>query len=842
MCLEDLEQGQWELDEGDGKQGFLLKYKNREVEAMYYLLLSEERGRLFVFVACFWASFACVEFVLGESWKRLAQNDIAGKVTAMSRLAKVGYLLIASWLVYRRKLMFEPITIMSVMIVTCLFVTDNAFRMTKLFGTTFADDWFGSCRYASCFDDSFFLLLLTLCTSSMPLLLSVRLSSGWMLGPWSVFIYALSSLLWGPQSPFEHGQVCLCYATMCCIIYYGSYRIERDSRDRWFQAQLLRSRVIGQQQRLDRQQTWLRHVEAKLAAMEICVQRSTVAAREPHKDDGILRTVPIPPELSLDEFAVRMEDVPNSVLASLLAGKTCDRHRLRRMAERVLDESYSMREFFEDCMLTFPELGLFHGVSSNYISDKSTATAASSQACKGDLAEYQRTIGAMFSVFWLLRLDMGGKEGFCYGCDEDWRIRGDASGAFNTAAREHFFTTMAWAVVAKMVSSAVGTSVERIEAMLALTAIHDIMKVHGLCPKVAEHHAPYRGYKAGEIINDHDAALAYVLIYYPDLLPSFRTLPKASRELVLFTQADMHFNHGWFVQAEAPPGAMLRTLKQVLSKATPGDLAFYFFHWLTDLSGAEGGPLAGAEKFLFSFPQSVLSSFLWSIPFLQLLSTKTETEVFESYLKVRVERAIQNKPLPSGPSAVALMRLVVMAQSGGELALEAFSKLSEDAQRALMYEMAYTGIAGQQYSINKLVDDAGPALFVYYGPALLQRCKTVEEMVIGLHTLAAVYHAGRSLFPLQRGSANTVVTLEAGALRSRNMSAVAAGESSCDGKIWVLDAEGSQEGKVKLITPSQFNRMARQGARLRCLEVDAPTPDFFELDETLTGLMVSALV
>ncbi len=68
----------------------------------------------------------------------------------------------------------------------------------------------------------------------------------------------------------------------------------------------------------------------------------------------------------------------------------------------------------------------------------------------------------------------------------------------------------------------------------------------------------------------------------------------------------MHFNHGWFVQAEAPPGLMLAKFKHALRNASAADLAFYFLHWLPDLSGAEGQPLAGAEKFAVRFPLPVL--------------------------------------------------------------------------------------------------------------------------------------------------------------------------------------------------------------------------------------------
>eukprot|EP00429_Kryptoperidinium_foliaceum_P024325 CAMPEP_0176149674 /NCGR_PEP_ID=MMETSP0120_2-20121206/76378_1 /TAXON_ID=160619 /ORGANISM="Kryptoperidinium foliaceum, Strain CCMP 1326" /LENGTH=52 /DNA_ID=CAMNT_0017486489 /DNA_START=8 /DNA_END=163 /DNA_ORIENTATION=+ len=51
---------------------------------------------------------------------------------------------------------------------------------------------------------------------------------------------------------------------------------------------------------------------------------------------------------------------------------------------------------------------------------------------------------------------------------------------------------------------------------------------------------------------------------------------------------------GWLVQAEAPPGALLSTLRaRVLAgKASQQDLAFYFVHWFTDFAGAVPTPLA----------------------------------------------------------------------------------------------------------------------------------------------------------------------------------------------------------------------------------------------------------
>ena len=69
-----------------------------------------------------------------------------------------------------------------------------------------------------------------------------------------------------------------------------------------------------------------------------------------------------------------------------------------------------------------------------------------------------------------------------------------------------------------------------------------------LLPRVAEAHAPFHGFRAGDVINDHDAALHYVLEHHPDALPSFGGLSPELKRLVLFTQSRMSFNHGWLVQ------------------------------------------------------------------------------------------------------------------------------------------------------------------------------------------------------------------------------------------------------------------------------------------------------
>lgn len=125
------------------------------------------------------------------------------------------------------------------------------------------------------------------------------------------------------------------------------------------------------------------------------------------------------------------------------------------------------------------------------------------------------------------------------------------------------------------------------------------------------------------------AARRYVLEHFAESLPSFYALPEAQQKSVRFTQSKMAFNHGWLVQAEAPPAALFGKFKQVITrdKVEDMDVAFYFVHWLTDLAGAEPTPLEGSEKFVLKFPMPVLASFIKSFSIINELAHKTETEV-----------------------------------------------------------------------------------------------------------------------------------------------------------------------------------------------------------------------
>jgi len=341
-----------------------------------------------------------------------------------------------------------------------------------------------------------------------------------------------------------------------------------------------------------------------------------------------------------------------------------------------------------------------------------------------------------------------------------------------------------------------GHDEERTLAMLALTAIHDIMKIEALAPTVSKEHGDYGDYKVGDVISDHDVALGYILEHYQDALPSYAGLPERQRQSVKFTQCNMAYNMGWLVQAEAPPGALFGKFKSIIDsgEARPDDIAFYFTHWLTDLAGAEPCPQEGCEKFVLKFPQKVLLSFVKSFPVVQHLSTKSETSVLDDYLEWRWQ---DHEPdlgeVPTGPGSVARMRLVVMAQGNSPKVLAAYAALSAEDRDVLDQELARTGRVEQRYARDTLPASSGPALLVYYAPALMQK-NCASDPDGALRVLAEVLRQGRNLWPLDESAAGETVTLQIHALKDLEVQAMKALQA---GEFWTLYRNSSVNALVQ---------------------------------------------
>jgi len=561
-----------------------------------------------------------------------------------------------------------------------------------------------------------------------------------------------------------------------------------------------------------------------------------------------MKRVPIPEAVkqNLSRISQRMKDekassaVPSPFLVSAQRGQVTDWTTAKRIAKRIADPDYSLKSFLKD-LDCFPELHLYM-LDCNEEQVKEMATG--SGRTLGD--EYQRTIGAFFAIYWLIRIASDGKRGFSFGVDKEWRPfsppKEDSKDLYPTEKRLKFFNQIQWDQFERLLIDAqllivkkgkkgekeLKVNEKRVLTLLALTAFHDIMKVTELIPKVQPEHAPYHEYKAGDSIGDHDHALSYIMDHYPSLLPSFQGLDPQERLSVQFTQCQLQFNQGWLVQAEAPPGAIFTKFRELLirdhqSKMEPRDIALYFVHWLTDLAGAEPTPLGGCEKFVVKFPLPVLNSFLRSFSFVEKIAEKTETEVMEDYLKMRWkehEPSLGN--FPERGEAIAKMRLVCMAQTNSMKILQGFDELSQDDKDILCQEMARTGCIGQHFSSHLAPKDVqvgpgGPAILVYYGPAFLQSLGA-DNPTARLSILAEVYRATRDLWPLNVKQVGSSVTVRIDTIKALGINEILAAYNQ--GEVWLLVKHNDAEAFVERSSRRKLNQFIISSQRVRILDIN----------------------
>uniref|UniRef100_A0A7S2MS25 Uncharacterized protein n=1 Tax=Zooxanthella nutricula TaxID=1333877 RepID=A0A7S2MS25_9DINO len=619
------------------------------------------------------------------------------------------------------------------------------------------------------------------------------------------------------------------FSATCAGLWYGRYRVELRERLAWSERRAIDHRFEQQEMRIRENNEIARNLAESLAAMQ---QWKDSPACDYFSNSHDSKQVP---KLSpATTYNVNMNSQPNALFAEVMGNRVADSERIRHIASRICDPEYNLKQYWKDCGLAFPELALFFAIPAG-----APPVCASRSATE---EEYQRTVAAFFAVYWLLRIDVAGKQdpdepgmddighiscgksGLSFGVDASLQRRLLAEGdpyalskipfaSMTDNQKRHAFCHLTdWKNIRQLILLAgLCNSTERVMALLALTAFHDIMKSRHLCPAVQAEHAPYAGYNEGEVIYDHDLALAYVLDHFGQLLPSFHCLSEDSKRCIRFSQSKMQFNHGWFVQAEAPPGLMLQPLKQALQRSRPGDMAFYFVHWLTDLAGAEGTPLGGAEKLAVKFPTPVLNEFLRSIPHLFNLERATEVWVAESYLEARWRRMFPGDPVPCGFGRIAVMRLTIAAQSncahvatlfgaieGGATEPGIGLRLTGEDKTTLAEEMACTGLADQVYHSDN-AGQFGPAFLIYYGPAVLQACKTQRQVYMALHALAAVYRAGRELWPIEESedARNSTVTLDVAALKAMDIDAVFRASKEALRPAWVLVKQNSRSANVR---------------------------------------------
>ena len=235
------------------------------------------------------------------------------------------------------------------------------------------------------------------------------------------------------------------------------------------------------------------------------------------------------------------------------------------------------------------------------------------------------------------------------------------------------------------------------------------------------------------------------------------------------------------------------TIKQ--DSVQRSDVNFYFFHWLTDLAGAEPTPLRGSGS-MFSVPHwpPLVHRFF---PCRQARRPERDSH-FEEFL-VRTWEEARNGlgPLPRGASAIAKMRLITQVQHLPlqQRTIAAFSELPPADQEVLGFEMGLTGCRDQNYAIHTQVQ-GGPVFLVYYSPAFM-RSATSKDASGGLRMLAEIYRQARVLWPFHPKKSSEHVTIRIEQIHMHLPDDIADGYLSGGGEAWLLVKKNAREAIVE---------------------------------------------
>jgi len=259
------------------------------------------------------------------------------------------------------------------------------------------------------------------------------------------------------------------------------------------------------------------------------------------------------------------------------------------------------------------------------------------------------------------------------------------------------------------------------------------------------------------------------------------------------------------------------------SQIRPKDIAFYFVHWLTDLAGAEPTPLGGCEKFVTKFPLAVLNSFLRSFEIVEKITDKSETVVMEEYLLIRWKECTPPLgPLPTGNSAVAKLRLQMMAQSNAHRILEAWEGLAEPEKELLSIEMSRTACMGQSFSdgicpLAVRQQQMGPAFLIYYGPAFLQSLLKTDCAVKRLSILAEIYRGARELWPATTSEAASSVIVRVDTLKGLSNAAIM--EIPKSGSMWIIVRHNKHEAFIETSSKRKLNQFIVKHHSIQILDL-----------------------
>ncbi|CAE7947164.1 MAP3K3 [Symbiodinium sp. KB8] len=488
-----------------------------------------------------------------------------------------------------------------------------------------------------------------------------------------------------------------------------------------------------------------------------------------------------------------MQNISNKVLAPeplpvgrgdellikrILEGRTTDWVRARRAAAEIRNPNYSTKDFYADISAAFPELRLYRVER-----DSGKVKLGSTSASRTSDDEYQRTIGALFCIFWMMRLHLDGKECFCFGLDADWKpCRADSFPEVREAEfrkRKAFYDNTNWFAMEELLVGAgllnqdrITYDVDRALTMLVLMSIHDIMKLDLLRPIATE---DFRGYEAGDPISDHDVALSYVLERYPKALPSFAGLSHEQQSSIKFAHCKLEYNMGWLVQAEAPPGALFSSFREVV------------------LSGEAKGSqevvkqCSGMQRFHRLSPSdlTVLSS--------ELALTGTalcaHLVLYISEVPHGEHHGVQRS------SKFVFVDAFDVRCAAGWIEFSFFV--------GWWLRRIFTAYGGRFFLPERIWHLMLVCLAKsrYYAPALMQKAGRTAPFQ-AMHILAEVFRKARALWPLSSADADKTVVVRIDVLKDLEASAIVGTEG-----IFVLSKNSARDGQVRTMSPEELSRL-----------------------------------
>eukprot|EP00434_Breviolum_minutum_P006582 symbB.v1.2.005810.t1/scaffold342.1/size227955/3 len=148
---------------------------------------------------------------------------------------------------------------------------------------------------------------------------------------------------------------------------------------------------------------------------------------------------------------------------------------------------------------------------------------------------------------------------------------------------------------------------------------------------------------------------------------------------------------------------------------------------------------------------------------------------------------------PRGAGSVAAMRLVLMAQGDSPDVLRQFRLLPKSDANILSKELAITGCPGQHFNCDDMRESRGPALLVYYAPALMQKAGRKDPFG-ALRILAEVLRQARALWPLNDTDAEKTVLVRIDVLKELEVSDIL---EPATGVRFVLVRNSLYDGQVK---------------------------------------------